>query len=460
MTRHFVSHLLFATGALTGLLFALDAARSEETDATRRLKALTPEFREEVIKVADGVYTAVGYSVSNSSLIVGDSGVIIVDTGLDPVRGKTILEQFRKITDKPVAAIIFTHGHGDHTGGASAFIEEGTKPQVWARSNFGSEDRPLQRAGLTIQRVRGARQGGFQLPPAQRINNGIAPAHYPQRQGSVFEASGVAPTHTFKENRTTVTTAGVTLDLVAAPGETDDQLYVWLPKTKVLFCGDEFYKSFPNLYAIRGTPYRDVRAWADSLTRMIEEGAETLVPGHTRPILGAGPVREVLTDYRDAVKFVHDKTVEGMNLGLTPDELVEFVKLPAHLAEKDSLQPFYGNVEWGVRSIFSGYLGWFDGNPTNLFPLTPKEQAQRIADLAGGAELLLQRGREAFERGDAQWAAQLADNLLALDSRSVPARTLKADALTVLGERCVTATGRNYYLTVAAEFRKPLKPAP
>lgn len=314
-------------------------------------------FPEKVIKVADGVYTAVGYSVSNSSMIVGDNSVIIIDTGLDVAGGNAIARKFREITDKPVKAIIFTHSHGDHTGGATAFFGK-ERPQIWAHANFGSEADPLKRAGLTFQRVRGARQAGFRLPPEQRINNGIAPAQYPKRGGAVFAtAKDTTPTHTFHGERKQIEISGVKLELAASPGETNDHLYVWLPKQRVLFSGDNFYRSFPNLYAIRGTPNRSVRLWAESLGKQIDHKAAALVGGHTLPVIGEDAVREIVTDYRDAVKFVHDKTVEGMNKGLTPDQLVEYVQLPDHLAGKDYLQPFYGHIQWGVRSVFNGYLG-------------------------------------------------------------------------------------------------------
>ena len=106
---------------------------------------------------------------------------------------------------------------------------------------------------------------------------------------------------------------------MSAPGETNDELFVWYPAGKVLFAGDNFYRSFPNLYAIRGTPNRSVRLWADSLTNMSANNAVALVGGHTKPIVGADEVKQVLGDYRDAVQFIHDKTVEGMNKGMTPN---------------------------------------------------------------------------------------------------------------------------------------------
>lgn len=429
----------------------------EDSPATERLRKQGAQFPEKVIKVAEGVYTAVGYSVSNVSMIVGDDGVIIIDTGLDVPGATKIVEQFQKITDKPVKAIIYTHSHGDHTGGTTAFFGM-ERPQIWARSNFGSEAKPWVDGGITFHKVRGARQGGFKLPPEQRINNGIAPAQYPKRGGAVFgSAKDTRPNHMFDGERKQIEVAGVTLDLIATPGETNDGLCVWFPKRKVLFAGDTFYRSFPNLYAIRGTPNRNVRLWADSLSMMVKLNAASLVPGHTLPVLGEKKVQQVLTDYRDAVRFVHDKTVEGMNKGLTPDQLVEYVILPEHLADKDYLQPFYGNVEFGVRTIFNFYLGWFDGNPTTLFRLTPKAEAERMAKLAGGKDKLEAAARKALKDDDPQWAAQLADYLIVLDPTAKEPKLLKADALMALGYRTVTATARNYYLTVARELRDNVK---
>jgi uncharacterized sulfatase len=432
---------------------------AKESTATEMLKARSAEFRQEIIKVTDGVYTAVGYSVSPVSMIVGDDGVIIIDTGMDTPSAESVLADLRKITDKAVKAIIFTHGHGDHTGGVSVFVGS-DNPQIWARSNFGSEGQAMKQAHLTIQNVRGARQGGFKLPPEKRINNGVAKAYWPKRGGSVFHASEtVVPTHTFSEPRRKLTVAGVDLELVAVNGETSDALYVWLPEKRVLFAGDNFYKSWPNLYAIRGTMYRDVRQWADSVDMMLKEQAHYLVPGHTRPITDKGEIAEALTDYRDAIRFVFDKTIEGMNKGLAPDELVDYVRLPEHLANKDYLREYYGNVQWAVRQIFNAYLGWFDGNATNLFPLGPREQARRIAELAGGEHVLLERARDAVTSGDYQWAAQLADYLMALNPNTSEPKKVKAGALEALAERLLTATGRNYYLTVAQELRNQVSPS-
>jgi len=428
---------------------------AQEVDTpTERLTKQNEQFEEQIVKVADNVHIAVGYSPANVSMIEGDDGLIIIDTGMSVDDGTRIMEEFRKLTDKSVKAIIFTHSHGDHTGGVTAFLGA-ERPQIWAHENFGSEYRPLTTAGVTFQSVRASRQAGFKLPPEQRINNGVAPVRYPKSGGHAFAAGTESkPTNFLKGERKTIKVAGIELELVSSPGETNDQLFVWYPAGKALFAGDNFYRSFPNLYAIRGTPNRSVRLWAESLGKLADNDAVALVGGHTKPILGADEVKQVLGYYRDAVQFIHDKTVEGMNKGMTPDELVEYVQLPEELASKDYLQPFYGHPEWGVRTVFSGYFGWFDGNPSNLFRLSPKSEAERVAKLAGGNEKLLAAAKEALASDDNQWAAQLADHLLAINKSDPAAKQIKADALTKLAHNMVNATARNYYLTVARELRE------
>jgi alkyl sulfatase BDS1-like metallo-beta-lactamase superfamily hydrolase len=422
------------------------------TDSETRLKQRSAEFQQEVIRVASNVYTAVGFGVSPTSMIVGESGVVIIDTQIDSTTAQAVLSEFRKITDKPVSGIVLTHGHGDHTGGVGVFATAGEDVQIWTREGFNQEDRTLAGAGLTIQRARGARQGGFLLAPDQRINNGVAKAYFPKRGGEVFAAVDIKPTHSLNRARERVQMAGVEIDLVAATGEAYDELYVWYGKERVLFAGDNFYKSWPNLYAIRGTPYRDVLAWINSLTLMIEEDPKHLVGGHTRPIIGQEQTTTTLTNYRDAIQSIFDQTIDGMNRGLTPDELVETVKLPEEYAQLDYLREYYGNIEWGVRAIFSGYLGWFDGNPSNLFPLPAREEADRIAALAGGADILLEQAKTSLTESP-QWTAQLCDYLLALEYRLNDVKQLKADALERIGRDLLTATGRNYYFTVAKQLR-------
>ncbi len=434
---------------VVGIIAVILAHAAIAQTPREQLEAHSAEFRPEVIKVTDGVYVAVGYGLANSILIEGDDGVIIVDTMESLAAAEAVRTEFRKITTAPVKAIIYTHNHYDHINGAGVFAGD-DKPAVYANALLPQlvDDRNNVVQGAIFQRS--TRQFGITLTDEQRINAGIGAKLV---MGGGPSARGyLEPTQTFDDEPLEITVAGVKMKLVHTPGETDDQIYVWLPDKRVLLPGDNFYRAFPNLYAIRGTPYRDVRKWVASLDQIIAEKPEYLVPSHSRPIVGEERIRELLTDYHDAIDFVYKATVAGMNRGDSPDVLAHTIQLPERFANNPFLTQFYGTVPWSVRSIFAGHLGWFDGNATNLFPLAPKEEAEHMAELAGGVDALRKKAADALANGDHQWAAELADQLLALDPSDADAKALKAKALIALADQQVSANARNYYLTSAMQL--------
>ncbi|MFP4004904.1 MAG: alkyl sulfatase dimerization domain-containing protein [Alphaproteobacteria bacterium] len=428
-----------------------DYAEPFEGSVNLELQAHTEEFRPEVIEVTEGVHVAVGFALANSILIEGEDGVIIVDTTESGEAAEEVLAEFRRITGKPVKAVIYTHNHADHIFGARVFTGGDPSIPVYAHETTERHiDRFVNLLNGAIS-VRSARMFGTWLPPGGVENAGIGPFLRFDNANMAL----VRPTHTFSD-RLEVEIAGVKLVLVHAPGETDDQLFVWLPEKRVLLPADNFYRAFPNLYTIRGTPYRDVREWVASLDRMRALEPEFLVPSHSRPLSGREKVTEALTHYRDAIQFVHDQTVRAMNKGMTPDEAVAFVKLPDHLANYPWLRPFYGRVAWSVRNIFNGYLGWFSGDAVDLNPLPPKERARRYARAFKAAAPLEQQARAALDDGDYQWAAELATHMTHAGDRTA-GRRLKAEAFTAMAERTVNANGRNYYLSQAGELRGDFK---
>jgi len=346
--------------------------------------------------------------------------------------------------------MILTHSHRDHVSGMSIFAAEfgdGVEPTIYSRPT----DADMLGAPeiANIGRLRAKRQFAIGEPSWVRINLGLGPGERPLKG---LGAGAMPPTHFITSERETLSIDGITLECVAAPGETPDTMVLWLPEQRILIGADNYYKSFPNISPIRGDKYRDVALWVDSLNTMMALEAEHLIPGHTRPLQGAAVIQETLANYRDGIHSVLEQTLTGIDQGLTPDELVQTVQLPDHLAELPYLQEFYGDIAWSVRAIFAGYLGWFDGNPTNMYPLAPREEAKRLARLAGGEEVLLNQLRDAIAEGDNQWAAQLADALIALDVELLEVKSLKAQALKALAEEQINATARNYYLTYAHEL--------
>ena len=400
------------------------------------------------MKVADNVFTAVGYHGANTSMIVGSDGVIIIDTLMGPTSAANAFKAFRQYSDKPVKAIVYTHCHGDHTGGASVFVD-GETPPIYAAEGFGTATGARKEINPISMR-RGARQFGRKLPQKQKTNRGVAPANTidHDRGKGYIHPSVLVPQSGMK-----TTIAGVDIEFHLGPGETDDAMFVWMPREKVLLAGDNFYSSFPNLYAVRGTPYRDVLKWSDSVAKMAALKPQALVPGHTSPILDGKASLAALEDYSNAIRSVYDQTVKAINQGKSPDQIAHEVQLPADLKNKPYLTEFYGTVPHAVRAIYAGLLGWYDGNPTTLNPLEPKIKARKMAGLAGGTRKLADQMSSALKNNDYQWALELSDHLKWLDDGDRKlARQTKIKALRALGAREYNAPNRNYYLSYANEL--------
>lgn len=426
------------------------------TPTVDALAELSASFRPRVEAVGDRSWIAIGYGLANSILIEGDDGLIVIDTTESMEAGREIATLFREKSDKPLKAIIYTHNHADHVFGAQAFVEElaqnGTPVEVLAQSRTAELVYRISSEYRPIISLRSARMFGSGLSDEQFLNNGLGPR---LRLNSDSEFGFVEPTQTFESGLNTVV-AGLNIQLIHAPGETADQLFVWLPQLGLLAAGDNFYKAFPNLYTIRGTPHRSLKQWAASIDRMRSLPIQHLVPSHTAPLSNKEEIYQALTDYRDGIRYVHDQSVRWINAGFTPTELAHKVKLPPHLASSPYLQEFYGAVDFSTRGMFSGNIGWFSGNPSELRPEPLKQQAQRVMALAGGEQKLREAINNAAEAGEHQWLLQLSDWLLQSYPNDTGVKNQRASALEALGLQTTNPNARHYYLSSAAELREGL----
>jgi len=409
----------------------------------------TKIFEKRIEQPLPGVHVAMGYGLANVILIEAPDGLIMVDTLESVAAAQSLLpyvNQLRNTTGKDITDIIFTHNHADHVFGAGVYLTgQATVPRVWAHEDTEHRVHQVVNVLRPILFKRSMRQFGVFLPEDAFENAGIGPFIAFNETSSMHF---LPPTDTVSDSLT-VTLAGEEVVFTHAPGETDDQLMIFLPKRKMLLPADNYYHAFPNLYAIRGTPYRNLLDWVGSLDMMLTFNAETMVPQHSMPVIGSAAIQKQLTDYRDAITFVHDQTIRMVNKGYTPDEIVEIVKLPPHLANAPYLQEFYGKVEWAVRSVFSGTLGWFSGDPADLIPVSPTREAELMLRLAGSKEALRTEYNQAMVEGEPTWALSLATHMQRLNIDGAGA--LRANSLRALGANEISSTGRNYFLTMAAE---------
>ena len=415
-------------------------------ELTRHCEEVVGQPRIE--EVAPDVFVAIGYDLANTILVRTPAGNVIIDVSVSPIRAAPVHAALAEVAPGPVAAVVYTHSHIDHVGGADVWADASTP--IWATDRFVDALFASYGAFRRIETLRGARQFG------RHVSDALLPCSSLGRQVDIDAAlrTGVLmPTNTFSGEASFVV-GGVRFELHEAPGETEDQLFVWLPDRRVLMPGDNFYAAFPNLYTIRGSRPRPVDSWIDSLDAMRRLEPAVLVPSHTRPVVGEAEVARRLTAYRDGIQWVRDQVVRGANDGLGPDAIASVVGLPPSLAGSSDLLELYGQIDWSVRAIYGNELGWFDGRPEALYPISPSERARRLVELMGGADRVVDEARAALERQEPQWALEL---LASVEAASPPAalleevQELSIRALTAQGETIANTNGRGYLLESAWE---------
>lgn len=334
-------------------------------------------------------HIAMNRATSNAYLIPGDDGDVVINTGTG-AQGEQIRKNFEALIGRPlkVSTIIFTQSHPDHTGGWQFFADPGVETIVQRKFERICLERKLMGRFFT---VRNAKVLAALLPP------GDTGAFW-------FETRDPEPVTAFADSHD-FTVSGRHYRALSIPsGETLDALAVWMPQEKTLFFGNwagAIMGASPNFYTARGDRDRSIVFWLEECQMMIDLGAEMLVTGHDDPIRGADAVRVHLTKLRDAVQYLHDTTIAGMNAGKTLPELMAEIALPPHLVLRDGRGP----VRWYVRAIWEEYAGWFRQERTSeLYATPPSAIWPELATLAGGAGVLAERARAHLAGGDVERA--------------------------------------------------------
>jgi alkyl sulfatase BDS1-like metallo-beta-lactamase superfamily hydrolase len=411
-----------------------------------------------LFKVVDRVYQVRGIDIANMTIVEGDSGLILIDPLLSNETAKAALGLYlQNRPAKPVVAVIYTHSHSDHFGGAKGVIsaEDAASGKVKVIAPDGFMEHAVAEnviAGNAMIR-RSQFQFGSTLPVGERgqIDTGLGKA---LARGTI---SLIPPNEEIKQVYETRTIDGVEIEFHLVPGsEAPAEMLMYFPQFKVLNMAEDATHNMHNLYTIRGAAIRDGRLWSRYISEAIErygDKTEIVIAQHHWPMWGNPRIVSFLKKQRDLYKFMHDQSVRLLNHGLTPTEIAERLKLPASLAGDWSARGYYGTLSHNAKAVYQFYLGWYNANPADLNPLPRAETARKQIEYMGGAEAVLKRAREDFKAGQYRWVASIASQLVFADPANKEARELGADAMEQLGYQSEAATWRNAYLLGAAELR-------
>ena len=411
-----------------------------------------------LFKVTEGIWQLRGFDLANMTLIQGKTGWIVVDALTSEETSAAALTFARQhLGNQKVAALIFTHSHADHFGGAlgvvSAQEAQSKKIPIVAPAGFMEEATSENILMGPAMGRRSMYMYGSRLPKSETglIDNGLGKA-------VAFGKLGIlTPNITVQQEKQEMTLDGVRFVFHNASGsEAPSEFTFYLPDFKA-FCGAEIMgHTLHNLYTLRGAKVRDATKWSsylnDSLIHV--QNSEVVFNQHHWPVWGAANIQDFIVKQRDAYQFIHDQTVRKINAGLNASEIAETLQLPKVLDEHLSIRGYYGTVKHNVRAVYQNYMGWFDAHPANLDPLPPVQASDKYVALMGGADKVIAAAKVAMRNSEYRWAAELLKHVVDVSPKNADAKELMAQSFEKLGYGAESSAWRNFYLTGAMELRQ------
>ena len=419
--------------------------------AHRRSYEQVERLARRMYTVRPGVWCLVGNGLSNQTFVEGPDGIIAIDTGESVQEMRDAIRELRQFTDRPIVAVLYTHFH--YVSGTTAVFEESGGPVpvhgheriALNRSRVSTEIAPAYSRGLVYQ-------FGTSLPvdgPDGLVSAGLG-LYYRNPEHAPFTNGFVKPDSTWVGGEKLVV-AGLRIEIEYAPSDADDSVTIWFPDLSVCVQNIVWPVLF-NVFAIRGEEYRDPRVLLRGVEHVASLQPEYLVTCHGPPIQGSSDIVKRVTRYRDSLQFMWDQTVRALNRGDTADQIAHAVRLPDFFDDDYLTTEFYGVTEHHVRQIATGLRGWFDGDPSKLFPLEPTERFTRLVVGFGGRDVVRRIVTESIEADDLRWALELATWLSRSEGSTDDDRGLLAKVLREIGYRSSAANIRNWCLTAARDI--------
>jgi len=442
----FVPMLLVLTTAVAGFT-SMGWAESEQ-QVNPELLELQLKQKPLLRKLGDRVFATEFIGYSNHGFIEGDDGIIVIDGGWFPGTTAMAITELRKYTDKPVAAIIYTHLHLDHFGGMGPIMagQSGDIP-VYGPAHWQKWVTRLLKTDRESILRRVYLQMGMLLPqgPEGTVGNGIGPSPIPEPNDPLSHPPNIDVSETLE-----VEIAGVPLQIMPMEGDVTEHLWVWLPEDRVLFSGDSPpHGVFPAVETARFEIGRNPDQMLVAVETSLALQPDFIVPGHSRTLRGREEIDGIMTGARDAIAFLIDQVNRFVLSNRSVEELLDTLHLPPAIAANPELQPYYHRWEWMVRQRFVKLVGFIDDSMDYL-SLNQLEESRRLVPLLGGRDRVLALAETSVE-GDPRWAARLATYLMQVDASDSAAQAVRQNAFLRVAQTTTSTNERNYLLGLILE---------
>ena len=404
------------------------------------------------------IYQVRGFDLANMTVVRGETGWIVFDVLLVKETAAAALELVnQQLGERPVTAVVYSHSHADHFGGIHGVVDEedvrsGKVPIIAPRGFMDHAIAENIYAGSAMTR-RASYQYGRMLPisPSGQIDSAIGKA----------TASGVvgllAPTRVIEDDYEELLVDGVRMVFHNTPGtEAPAEMNTWFPDFKAFWAAENITATIHNIYTLRGALVRDALQWSKSINEALYRfggEADVMLASHNWPRWGNSRIQEVMRAQRDAYANLNNQVLHLVNQGVTINEIHNEYRVPDSLAQQWSVRQYHGSEFHNARAVANRYLGYWDGNPATLAPLSPADSAPLYVEMMGGADAVLVKGRSLFEEGKYLHAMEIVNKLVYAEPDNLSAKNLLASVFEQLGYQYESASMRNSFLSAAQELR-------